>query len=271
MALLLLTTLGGMVLAAQGMPSLRLILVVLVGGALASGGASALNHALEGELDRRMRRTQRRPVASSRIGTQEATALGLVLSALAFLVLWLWATPLSAVLALGGGLFYVLIYTLWLKRSTTQNIVIGGAAGAVPPLVGWAAVTGGLGLPALYLFAIVFFWTPPHFWALALLMRGDYAAAGVPMLPVVAGEASTHRAILLYSVLLVALTLIFASAMRSLGPIYLGGALSLGVLLVVQAWRLLREPGGGAALRLYKYSLLYLVLLFALIMVDGLI
>ena len=269
MSLLLVTAFGGMVLAAEGLPSAGLIATVILGGALASGGASALNHWLDRDIDRLMARTATRPVASERMSGRQALVFGLILNVLAFALLWWGANLLAALLAMGGSVFYVLVYTKWLKRTTTQNIVIGGAAGAVPPLVGWAAVTGGLDLPAFYLFAIIFFWTPPHFWALALLIRRDYAAAGVPMLPVVAGEESTRRHILLYTLALMMLTILLYLATDSLGLVYLTSAIVLGLGFVVYALRLFRQTGPRAAAPIYRYSLLYLALLFAVIMVDG--
>ena len=269
MSLLLVTAFGGMVLAAEGLPSAGLIATVILGGALASGGASALNHWLDRDIDRLMARTATRPVASERVSGKQALVFGLILNVLAFALLWWGANLLAALLAMGGSVFYVLVYTKWLKRTTTQNIVIGGAAGAVPPLVGWAAVTGGLDLPAFYLFAIIFFWTPPHFWALALLIRRDYAEAGVPMLPVVAGEESTRRHILLYTLALMMLTVLLYLATDSLGLVYLTSAIVLGLGFVVYALRLFRQTGPRAAAPIYRYSLLYLALLFAVIMGDG--
>ena len=269
MSLLLVTAFGGMVLAAEGLPGAGLIATVILGGALASGGASALNHWLDRDIDRLMARTATRPVASERVSGRQALVFGLILNVLAFALLWWGANLLAALLAMGGSVFYVLVYTKWLKRTTTQNIVIGGAAGAVPPLVGWAAVTGGLTLPAFYLFAIIFFWTPPHFWALALLIRRDYAEAGVPMLPVVAGEESTRRHILLYTLALMMLTILLYLATDSLGLVYLTSAIVLGLGFVVYALRLFRQTGPRAAAPIYRYSLLYLALLFAVIMGDG--
>ena len=269
MSLLLVTAFGGMVLAAEGLPGVGLIATVILGGALASGGASSLNHWLDRDIDRLMARTATRPVASERVSGRQALVFGLILNVLAFALLWWGANLLAALLAMGGSVFYVLVYTKWLKRTTTQNIVIGGAAGAVPPLVGWAAVTGGLDLPAFYLFAIIFFWTPPHFWALALLIRRDYAEAGVPMLPVVAGEESTRRHILLYTLALMMLTVLLYLATDSLGLVYLTSAIVLGLGFVVYALRLFRQTGPRAAAPIYRYSLLYLALLFAVIMGDG--
>jgi heme o synthase len=270
MVLLLVTAVGGMFVGAGGTPPWDVALVALTGLALACGGASALNHVLDRDVDTHMRRTDRRPVAAGRIPPERALEFGLVLSAASYVVLASFVNVLTALLALAGNLFYVLVYTRWLKRSTPQNIVIGGAAGAVPPLVGWAAVTGDLTLPALFLFLVVFVWTPPHFWALALLIRRDYEAARIPMLPVVRGEAETTRAILRYSVLLVAVTLL-PVVWRTLGVVYLGAALALGVAFVWLALALRREPTPPRARRLFSFSLAYLALLFVAMAVDPLV
>ena len=267
-SLLLLTALGGMVLGARGLPEWQLMLVVLVGGALAAGGANALNHYADRDIDTLMSRTQARPVARGAVRPANALAFGIGLNVVAFAMLWLGASLLCALLTLSATLFYVFIYTKALKRSTPQNIVIGGAAGAIPPMVGWAAVTGYLGLPALYLFAIVFFWTPPHFWALSLLLKDDYASAGVPMLPVVAGVKRTKQSILLYTFLVAALTLMFFVTGVP-GWIYLASSAALGAGFVWYAYRLWRQPGIEGAKRLYLYSLAYLALLFVAMMVDA--
>ncbi len=268
LVLLLITALGGMFLAAQGMPPVSVMLLVLAGGALAAGGAGALNQHLERDLDGLMGRTRGRPVPSRRIQPWQALVFGIVLNAVAFGLLAVWVNLLSALLTLGGTLFYIFVYTQWLKRSTYQNIVIGGAAGAVPPLVGWAAITGGLDLPALYLFAIIFFWTPPHFWALSLLIQRDYAEAGVPMLPVVSGVQETARSIMLYALVLVALTVLFYTT-QYVGWLYVVSAGVLGSVFLLLAWRLLRGGGVRGARSLYLYSLLYLTLLFGVIMADS--
>jgi protoheme IX farnesyltransferase len=268
-SLLLWTAFGGMVIADRGIPALTIVVAVLVGGALASGGASAINQALEGELDVAMRRTSNRPVASGRVGIRHAIVYGLVLNVGAFAVLVVGANLLAALLTLSGTLIYVFVYTMWLKRSTTQNIVIGGAAGAVPPMVGWAAVTGDITLPAWYLFAIVFFWTPPHFWALAIMIKDDYKAAGVPMLPVVVGFNETRRAIFLYTWILLGLTSLLYVTIEHLSLMYLGGSLGLGVIYIGFAARLWRNTERRAVVALYLYSLLYLTLLFGLMMVDA--
>ena len=266
--LLLFTALAGMFLASGGPPDVGLAAVVLVAGALASGGANALNHFLDRDIDARMRRTRDRPVAAMRVQPREALLFGLAANVVAFVLFATLVNVLSAALALGSTLFYVFVYTMGLKRTTPQNIVIGGAAGALPPVIGWTAVTGGIGLPALYMFAIVFFWTPPHFWALALLLKDDYAKAGVPMLPVVAGVAETKRSILLYAVLLLALTSMFFVT-RAVGWIYLGASLVLGLLFIYRAFVLLRAPGAEKAAGTYVYSLAYLALLFTAIAVDA--
>ena len=266
--LLLITAIGGMFLAAEGIPSLQTLVLVCVGGALGAGGANAINHFLDQDIDALMSRTVKRPVASHRIPPINALAFGIVLNIGAFFVLTYWVNLLSACLTLAATLFYVLVYTGWLKRNTPQNIVIGGAAGSIPPMVGWAAVTGGLDLPALYLFTIVFFWTPPHFWALALLIQKDYKNAGVPMLPVVVGEERTTQNIFMYSLALVALTLLFA-ATDAVGLIYVASAAALGVVFLVKAWNLKREQTTRKAKHLYLYSLLYLALLFSVMLADS--
>jgi len=271
MSLLLITGLCAMFVGAQGAPRPWLVLVTMSGLALACGGASALNHVLDRDIDKLMgKRTRARPVAAERMPASRALEFGLALSAFSFVLLASLVNVLAAVLALVGNLFYVLVYTRWLKRTTPQNIVIGGAAGAVPPLVGWAAVTGNLTLPALWLFLIVFFWTPPHFWALALLIRRDYEAARIPMLPVVRGARETTRQIVLYSLVLVAVTVV-PFLWGTLGLVYLGVALGLGAAFLVLAVRLRREATPRQASLLFHFSLLYLALLFAAMAVDPLL
>ena len=266
MSLLLVTGAAGMFVGAQGVPPLGLFVAAMVGLALACGGASALNHLLDRDIDRLMgKRTEKRPVAAGRVPPARALEFGVVLSALSFVLLASVVNVFAAVLALVGGLFYVLVYTRWLKRTTPQNIVIGGAAGAVPPLVGYAAATGNLALPALWLFLIVFLWTPPHFWALALLLKESYAAAKVPMLPVVRGESETTRQIVLYSV--------GSSRSRSSSASGSGRSTSQrppcsGALFLWLAWQLRREPSRRRAGLLFHYSLLYLALLFVAAAVD---
>jgi protoheme IX farnesyltransferase len=266
MSLLLLTGAAGMFVGAQGVPDLGDFVVTMFGLGLACGGASALNHVLDADLDRLMGpRTQARPVAAGRVPAPRALEYGLVLSALSFVLLASFVNVLTAVLALVGNLFYVLVYTRWLKRSTPQNIVIGGAAGAVPPVVGYAAATDSLALPALWLFLIVFLWTPPHFWALALLLKDQYAAARVPMLPVVRGTSETTRQILLYSLGMVAFTLAVG---LWLGPLYTAAAAGLGVAFLWLAWQLRRDASRRRELALFHYSLAYLALLFVAAALD---
>ena len=260
-----------MFVGSRGAPSLGLFFVTMLGLALACGGASALNHVLDADIDRLMgKRTERRPVAAGRVAPARAVEFGLALSALSFVVLGSAVNVLTAVLALVGNAFYVVVYTGWLKRSTPQNIVIGGAAGAVPPLVGYAAATGNLGLPALWLFLIVFFWTPPHFWALALVIKSDYQAARIPMLPVVRGDRETARQIVWYSVVLVGVSLL-PFAWRTAGVLYLVAALLLGAMFLRLAWRLRRETTPLRAGTLFRFSLLYLALLFVALALDPLI
>jgi protoheme IX farnesyltransferase len=268
MTLLLLTGACGMVVGARGLPSATRFGSMLLGLALACGGASALNHVLDRDIDRLMGpRTARRPVASGRMSAPRALEFGLVLSAASFTLLGATVNLAAALLALVGNLFYVLVYTGYLKRRGPANIVIGGAAGAVPPVVGYAAATGNLGLPALWLFLIVFLWTPPHFWALALLLKEQYAAADVPMLPVVVGDRETVRRILRYTLALVAFTTV-PVLLGTLGLLYLGAALALGGLFLALALRLRREASRPGAVLLFHYSLLYLALLFVAAAVD---
>ena len=271
MSLLLVTGFCGMVAGARGWPGTGTALAAMLGLALACGGASALNHVLDRDIDPLMgERTKRRPVASGRVAPSRALEFGLALSAFSFVLLASTVNVLTAALALLGNLFYVLVYTRWLKRTTPQNIVIGGAAGAVPPLVGWAAATGDLTVPALLLFAIVFVWTPPHFWALALLIKDNYKAAGVPMLPVVRGDRETARRIVAYSAALVAVTLL-PFAWGSAGLLYLSCALALGAVFMWLAERLRRETTSRRAMLLFHYSLLYLALLFAALALDPIV
>ena len=267
-SLLLVTTVFPMFLTDRGMPPLSLVLWVLLGGYLMAGGANAINMWFDRDIDTRMVRTKLRPIPSGRISPAAGLAFGVGLGAVAFFIFYRFVNSLSAWLALAGLLFYVVIYTMWLKRSTTQNIVVGGAAGAFPPLVGWAAMTGRIDLAAIYLFAIIFYWTPPHFWALALIKQRDYANAGVPMMPVVRGELRTKVEMLLYTLFLLPLTLM-PSFFGALGPFYLVAAALLGARLLWYCIKLLREDGvTPTAWKMYKYSLLYLALLFAAMGVD---
>ncbi len=265
-SLLLLTTIATMYVA--GDPSPLLVALTCLGGYLSAGGAGAVNHWFDRDIDARMTRTAGRPIPAGRISPAAALAFGCGLAALSFLELSLTVNVLAASLALSGFLGYVLVYTVWLKRRTPQNIVIGGAAGAVPPLVAWAAVTGSVNGVAVLLFFIVFFWTPPHFWALSLLMKDEYAKVGVPMLPVVRGEAETRRQILLYTVLLYAVTQLPFCA-GGFGGIYLAASLVLGLGFIAGAVRLYRRADRRSALQLYLFSLAYLALLFCAMVFDA--
>ena len=265
-SLLLLTTVATMYVA--GSPSVGLVALTCIGGYLSAGGAGAVNHWFDRDIDARMSRTASRPVAAGRIAPASALAFGIALCAASFVELSLLVNVLAASLALAGFAGYVGVYTLWLKRSTPHNIVIGGAAGAIPPLVGWAATTGGLDWTALYLFAIVFYWTPPHFWALSLLMKDEYAKAGVPMLPVVRGEHETRRQILLYTLLLYAVTQLPFCA-GGFGFAYLACSMALGAAFIAGAVVLYRRSDRRSALRLYLFSLLYLALLFGAMVLDA--
>ena len=269
MSLLVLTSVCAMIAAAHGAPSAGAFAALVIGGALACGGASAFNHVLDRDIDCLMGpRTAARPVAAGRVSPRRATAFGTVLLALSFAVLAVFANPLAAGLSLAGGAYYVLVYTVWLKRRTTQNIVIGGAAGAIPPLAGWAAAHGSLGLGAALLFLIVFVWTPPHFWALALLLRPGYSAAGVPMLPVVRGERATAVRVLMYTVVLVAVSLVPVLTGTFEGP-YLAAAIALGAVFLALALRLWRHTTPANAALTFHFSLLYLALLFVAVAVDS--
>jgi protoheme IX farnesyltransferase len=263
--LLLLTTVTTMEIA--GSPSVSLIALTCLGGYLSAGGAGAVNHCFDRDIDARMSRTASRPIPAGRISPRAALIFGFSLAALSFVLLSLTVNVLAASLALGGFVGYVGVYTMWLKRRTPQNIVIGGAAGAIPPLVGWAATRGSLSWTAIYLFAIVFYWTPPHFWALSLLMKDEYAKVGVPMMPVVRGEQETRRQILLYTLLLYAITQLPFCA-GAFGGIYLVSSIVLGCAFIAGSVLLYRRADRRSALRLYLFSLLYLALLFGAMVVD---
>ena len=262
--LLLVTTLPAMIVASGGMPPIQLIAVTLAGGSLAAGGANAINMIFDRDIDRRMRRTRHRPLVTGEVRTGEAVIFAAVLTVGAYAWLWGFVNLLSAVLAAAAVMFYVLVYTLWLKRSSTRNIVIGGAAGAVPPLVGWTAVTGTLDWPPVVLFAVIFYWTPPHFWALAICCSSDYRAADVPMLPTVVGARATARRILGYTLAVWALTVVFA-LIADMGFVYWAAANGLGAAFVVLAVGLLRCPDTRRAMRLFRFSIIYMVLLFGAI------
>jgi heme o synthase len=263
--LLLITTVPAMVLAAGGWPGWGLVIATLAGGSLSAGGANAINNWFDRDIDEIMRRTRRRPLPRHRIEPERALVFGIALGSAGFVWLWATTTPLAAVLSTAALLFYVFVYTVGLKRRTVQNIVIGGAAGAAPALVGWAAVTGELDLPAWILFAVVFYWTPPHFWALAIRYEEDYAAAGVPMLPVVRGTAATTRSIVAYTATMVLASLMLVPV-AGMGWVYLLAAIGLGVWFMVEAFRVRREP--GRAMSLFTSSTVYLSVLFAAVVVD---
>ncbi|MCH8345392.1 MAG: protoheme IX farnesyltransferase [Chloroflexi bacterium] len=268
--LLLIATVPAMILAEGGWPSPWLILVTVAGGTLVAGGANAMNCYFDRDIDGVMQRTRGRPLPAGQIEPERAVVFALLLAATGFLMLEMFANLLAATLTLGAFIFYIVVYTLLLKRTTPLNIVIGGAAGAIPPVVGWAAVTGEVGLPALVMFGIVTVWTPPHFWALALNYSSDYQRAGVPMLPAVSGEEETKRQILIYSVALVAISLLLPLSGVT-GFIYLGAALVLGGGFLYYAFRLWRGTSTGAASALFRYSIIYLALLFGAMAVDGLV
>ena len=268
--LLLVTTVPTMVVAARGFPPAWLVVSTLIGGTLAAGGANAINMYVDRDIDRIMKRTRGRPLVTGEIEPAHALAFAVALEVVAFATLWSLVNPLSAVLAVGATLFYVFVYTLWLKRTSTKNIVIGGAAGAVPVLVGWSAVTDGLGLAPLVLFALIFVWTPPHFWALAIRYREDYAAAEVPMLPAVASLAHTARQIELYTVALVVTSLVFAPV-ADMGALYVVAAGALGAVFLLHAEQLRREPTPRRAMRLFAWSITYVTLLFSAMALDQLL
>lgn len=269
-ALLLVTTYAGMVVGGKQIPPLELTLWTLLGGALAAGGASALNQYIDRRIDGAMQRTANRPLPAGILTPAEALAYGLGACLAAFFLLAGFVNLLAAILAFAGMVYYVLIYSIWLKHLTVQNIVIGGGAGAIPPLVGWAAATGSLNIPALFLFALVFMWTPPHFWALALVRAKDYARAGVPMLPVVRGDKETRVQIFIYTLELVGLTLLMP-VFKVAGSLFLISAVVLGLWLIYTAWNVVRKPGNKVAWQMYRYSSMYLAFIFLALVVDVLI
>tara|TARA_B100000676_G_scaffold312031_1_gene384389 strand:+ start:113 stop:1015 length:903 start_codon:yes stop_codon:yes gene_type:complete len=271
MSLLLVSAIAGAFLGSDATPKMEVLIAVLSGGALAAGGAASLNMAYEKEIDQKMGRTKNRPVAEGRISPVTAIIFGLTLNVLSFAIFSLMTNYLAALLAIAGTVLYFGLYTVILKRTTPQNIVLGGAAGAVPPLVGFAAATGTLNLSAWYLFIIIFFWTPPHFWALAIMIKDDYAKANIPMLPVVRGVEHTTVQIMLYTVILAVLMILFGLITENLGWIYLIGAVLLNTTLFRYSYKLIRFPNKPTATRLYKYSLLYLALALVLVMADSVI
>jgi protoheme IX farnesyltransferase len=266
--LLLITTYGGLVIGGKAWPSFSLTLWTLIGGALAAGGSSALNQYIDRELDRHMQRTAKRPLADGRLTAAEGLAFGLGLSLMSYYILACFVNGLAALLSLAGIIYYVILYSLWLKKATVQNIVIGGGAGAIPPMVGYAAATGGLDWTAWILFAIIFMWTPPHFWALAIVRMKDYERAGVPMLPVVRGELETRRQIFIYTLELIAVTLLLP-ILNLAGMVYLIASLILGGALIYAAWAVWKQGGNKVAWRMYKWSSTYLVFIFVAIVIDA--
>jgi heme o synthase len=268
--LLLVTTVPTMIVAQRGMPSLWLVLATVAGGTLAAGGANAINMVIDRDIDKVMHRTRNRPLVTGVLEPCEALVFAIALEIAAFALLWATVNLLSAVLAVSATAFYVFVYTMWLKRTSTQNIVIGGAAGAVPVLVGWSAVTDSLGWAPLVLFAVIFVWTPPHFWALAVKYKDDYAAAEVPMLPAVASMRTTGVRILRYTLLLWVLTLVFAPV-ASMGPLYVASAAALGAVFAGFAVQLLRTGSNASAMRLFSWSITYVTLLFGAMAADQLL
>ena len=269
LTLLLVTTLGAMLIAGSGIPSFGLVMITMIGGLLTAGGANVFNCYIDRDIDAKMNRTKQRATASGRMKPRTALIFGITITLAGVLMLGVFANWLAAGLALIGNLYYVFIYTLWLKRTTPHNIVVGGAAGAIPPLVGWAAVTGTLAPGAWILFAIIFYWTPPHFWALALLKQGEYGRVGVPMLPVVSGEQETRKQIFLYTVLLTAVTLLLVPF--GMSWIYFVGALALCAYFLFLAWRLLTDPSKELARKTFFYSIWFVAGIFAVMVIDRLI
>jgi protoheme IX farnesyltransferase len=269
-ALLLLTTLGGLVVGGKGWPSPMLAFWTMLGGALAASGSSALNQYIDRELDKKMQRTSNRPLAAGRMTPAEGLSFGLALCLLSYYILAGFVNLEAALLSLGGIFYYVIFYSVLLKKATVQNIVIGGGAGAIPPMVGWAAAMGHLSLAAWILFLIIFMWTPPHFWALAIVRKNDYERAGVPMLPVVKGEEVTRSQILIYTLILVGVSLMLP-IIKATGYVYLISAIVLGLLLIHAAWRVWRVPGNKVAWTMYRWSSMYLALIFLALMIDTLI
>ena len=269
--LLVITALSAIFLASDNFPSIQVLIAVIIGGTLASGGAGAINHSIDKEIDNTMKRTSERPVAGERISRFNALLFGIVLNLASFLILTYLTNMLAAIMAISGTLFYVLIYSIWLKKKTYHNIVIGGAAGCFPPLVGWSAVTGDLSLSAWYLFAIIFFWTPPHFWALAMLMKDDYSKANIPMLPSVVGIKATFKPMTLHTVTLILLTLVMTFVNSKLSYIYFFSCLSIGTYYLFLTYKLYKDYDRQNNLKIYKFSLLYMMLFSVIVIVDSLV
>ena len=269
--LLVITALSAIFLASDSLPSISVLVAVIVGGTLASGGAGAINHSIDKDIDNTMKRTSKRPVAGERISKSNALLFGIVLNVASFIILAYLTNILAALMAISGTLFYVIIYSIWLKKKTYHNIVIGGAAGCFPPLVGWSAVTGDLSLSAWYLFAIIFFWTPPHFWALAMLMKDDYSKANIPMLPSVVGIKATFKPMTLHTVTLILLTLVMTFVNSKLSYIYFFSCLTIGTYYLFLTYRLYKDYGRQNNLKIYKFSLLYMMLFSVIVIADSLI
>ena len=269
--LLVITALSAIFLASDSLPSISVLIAVIVGGTLASGGAGAINHSIDKDIDNTMKRTSKRPVAGERISKSNALLFGIVLNVASFIILTYLTNILAALMAISGTLFYVIIYSIWLKKKTYHNIVIGGAAGCFPPLVGWSAVTGDLSLSAWYLFAIIFFWTPPHFWALAMLMKDDYSKANIPMLPSVVGIKATFKPMTLHTVTLILLTLVMTFVNSKLSYIYFFSCLTIGTYYLFLTYRLYKDYDRQNNLKIYKFSLLYMMLFSVIVIADSLI
>ena len=269
--LLVITALSAIFLASDSLPSISVLFAVIVGGTLASGGAGAINHSIDKDIDNTMKRTSKRPVAGERISKSNALLFGIVLNVASFIILTYLTNILAALMAISGTLFYVIIYSIWLKKKTYHNIVIGGAAGCFPPLVGWSAVTGDLSLSAWYLFAIIFFWTPPHFWALAMLMKDDYSKANIPMLPSVVGIKATFKPMTLHTVTLILLTLVMTFVNSKLSYIYFFSCLTIGTYYLFLTYKLYKDYDRQNNLKIYKFSLLYMMLFSIIVIADSLI
>ena len=269
--LLVITALSAIFLASENLPSIQVLIAVIVGGTFASGGAGAINHSIDKDIDNTMKRTSKRPVAGERISKLNALIFGILLNVASFTILSVLTNVLAAVMAISGTLFYVIIYSIWLKKKTFHNIVIGGAAGCFPPLVGWSAVTGDLSLSAWYLFAIIFFWTPPHFWALAMLMKDDYSKAKIPMLPSVVGIEATFKPMTLHTITLILLTLVMTFVNNKLGYFYFLSCASIGIYYLYLTYKLYKDYGRENNLKIYKFSLLYMMLFSLIVITDSII
>ena len=269
--LLVITALSAIFLASENLPSIQVLIAVIVGGTLASGGAGAINHSIDKDIDNTMKRTSKRPVAGERISKSNALIFGILLNIASFIILTVLTNVLAATMAISGTLFYVIIYSIWLKKKTFHNIVIGGAAGCFPPLVGWSAVTGDLSLSAWYLFTIIFFWTPPHFWALAMLMKDDYSKAEIPMLPSVVGIEATFKPMTLYTITLILLTLVMTFVNNKLSYIYFLSCSVLGIYYLYLTYKLYKDYDRQNNLKVYKFSLLYMMLFSVIVITDSIL